>query len=58
MKGDNVSVNMAIAPKDWKGFARWHKLACGNDPLTAEERWVREGNTLPKHENKRAAKKK
>jgi len=56
MKGD-FSVNMRVAPKDWKRFASWHKLTCRLDPLTAAERWVKEGNTIP-NEDKPAKKKK
>jgi len=57
MRGD-FGVNMVAAPKDWKGFANWHKLVCKRDPLTAEERWVKEGNKLPKDDNKRVKNKK
>jgi hypothetical protein len=58
MKGDiNIAVN--IAPKEWTKFRRWHKLACSLDNLSAEERWVKMGNQLPKKDdNKRTKEKK
>ena len=49
MKGDYSITN--LHPTDIKGFKRWHKAACPNDPLTAEERFVKEGHTLPKKKN-------
>ena len=50
MKGDYSITN--LHPTDIKGFKRWHKAACPNDPLTAEERFVAEGGTLPKPNKK------
>lgn len=44
-------------PKDWRTFKKWHALACHSDPLTAEERFVKEGHTL-EDDNKRTQKKK
>jgi len=41
----NIAVN--LAPKGWKDFRRWHKAACPSDPLTSEERFVKEGGKLP-----------
>jgi len=56
MKGTfNIAVN--LAPKDYKGFCKWIKLAAPNDPLTADERWVEMGNKLP-DDNKRTKKSK
>jgi hypothetical protein len=34
-------------PHEWKAFRRWHALACTSDPLTAEERFIKEGHKLP-----------
>lgn len=56
MRGEvNIAVN--LAPKNFKDFKRWHKAACGLDNLSAEERWVKMGNKLPKSENKRVKEK-
>lgn len=41
-------------PAEWKAFERWHKLACPGDPLTAEERYKKEGHV--RKPNKRAKK--
>jgi len=44
-----VTVNITKNhPKEWKEFRKWHKLACHSDPLSAEERFVKEGHKLPK----------
>jgi hypothetical protein len=40
------SINWQAAPKDYKKFIRWHALACPGDPLTAEERFVKEGGKI------------
>jgi hypothetical protein len=40
------NINWQAAPKDWKKFERWHKLACEHDPLTAKERFVKEGGKI------------
>lgn len=45
--GKPVSINVKAAPKDWGKFKKWHKLACKNDPLTSEERFVKLGGKLP-----------
>lgn len=37
------SINWNAAPKDWKKFQKWHALACPSDPLSAEERFIKEG---------------
>ena len=46
MKGDYTITSEH--PKDLKGFKRWHKVACPSDPLTAEERFVKEGGVIEK----------
>lgn len=50
MKGD-FSVNKKAAPKDWRTFSRWHKLACKGDPMTAEKRFLALGGKIPKKKN-------
>ena len=40
------NINWQAAPKDWKRFQKWHALACPSDPLTAEERFVKEGGKI------------
>jgi len=32
-------VNWEKAPTTKQAFKKWHKLACANDPLTADERF-------------------
>ena len=47
MRGQvNIAVN--LAPKEWTKFKRWHKAACALDNLSAEQRWEKMGNSLPK----------
>jgi len=40
------SINWNAAPKDWKKFQKWHALACPSDPLSAEERFIKEGGQI------------
>lgn len=54
MKGDYSITDQH--PNDLKGFKRWHKAACPGDQLTAEERFVAEGGTLPKPKRKYVSK--
>lgn len=35
-------------PKQWNEFKRWHAKACPSDPLSAEERFIKEGHKLPR----------
>jgi len=46
MKIISYSINWAVAPKTIKEFTRWHKECCPGDPLTAEERFIKEGGKL------------
>ena len=39
-------------PREWKEFKKWHGLACPSDPLSAEERFKKEGHKLPKNERR------
>ena len=41
-----ITINWQAAPKEWKKFQKWHALACPSDPLTAEERFVKEGGKI------------
>jgi hypothetical protein len=42
-----VTINWEKAPHDWKKFQKWHALACAaSDPLTAEERFLKEGGVI------------
>lgn len=41
------SINWKIAPKKWAEFQKWHKRACNKDPLSAEERFKKEGGKMP-----------
>lgn len=37
-----------MAPKEWSKFKPWHeKATAGLDPLTAEERFIKLGGTIP-----------
>lgn len=47
VKAKNYIVNPLAAPKELNKFKKWHKLACKNDPLNAEERFVALGGKLP-----------
>ena len=38
-----ITINWQAAPKDWERFQKWHALACPSDPLTAAERFDKEG---------------
>ena len=40
------NINWQAAPKDYKKFIRWHALACPGDPLSAEERFLKEGGQI------------
>ena len=42
------NINWEIAPKELEKFKEWHKLACPKDPLTAEQRFKKEGGKIPK----------
>jgi len=42
-----------LAPKDFKLFKKWHALACPSDELTAEERFLKEGGTIPDEKPKK-----
>lgn len=57
MKG-NYQINWEVAPKDLKGFERWHKLCCQSDPLSALERFKKEGGIMPKKDDNKRTKKK
>lgn len=46
MKIISYTINWEIAPKDWKKFQKWHALCCHSDPLSAEERFLKEGGKL------------
>lgn len=48
MKEVIFSVNEKLCPKEWAKFKKWHKLACKNDPLTDEERFIKLGGKIPK----------
>ena len=41
-----ITINWQAAPHDWERFKVWHKLACENDPLSAEERFAKEGGKI------------
>jgi len=53
----SFNINWKAAPKDWQRFKKWHALACPSDPLSAEERFCKEGGRMP-DDNKRAKGKK
>jgi len=40
------NINWEAAPKDWKRFQKWHSLCCPNDPLSALERFQKEGGKI------------
>jgi hypothetical protein len=46
------NINWKAAPKEYKRFVRWHYLACPGDPLTADERFLKEGGVIS-DDNKR-----
>ena len=46
MKGD-FYINEKIAPKEWSKFEPWHAKAASSDPLSAKDRFVKLGGTLP-----------
>lgn len=52
----SYSINWKVAPKEWKRFQKWHALCCPSDPLTCEERFIKEGGVI--NDNKRTPKKK
>ena len=43
MKIISYSINREAAPKSWERFKKWHAECCKNDPLTAAERFEKEG---------------
>lgn len=47
MKGDFSVCDKKFIPKTWSKFKKWHKLACKNDPLSAEDRFIKLGWKLP-----------
>jgi hypothetical protein len=42
----SYTINWHVAPHDWKRFRVWHSLACPGDPLSAEERFIKEGGKI------------
>ena len=46
MKG-TINIAVHLAPKGYKEFCKWHKLAAPNDPLTSEQRFVEMGGEIP-----------
>lgn len=46
------TINWDKAPKEIKAFTRWHKECCQGDPLTAEERFLKEGGKMPEVKKK------
>lgn len=41
-----TTINWEKAPHEWKKFQKWHALACPSDPLSAEERFLKEGGVI------------
>lgn len=51
-----ITINWQVAPKEWKRFQKWHAAACPSDPLTAEERFLKEGGVIDDHKRAKGKK--